>query len=227
MPAAVIFDFDGVLADTEPLHFAAFRDTLAKDGLRLSWAEYERELIGFDDRDVFRTVYAAARRPLSAGALSALIQAKGRRFAELCRSSDLRLLPGAAALVEDVRRRVPVALCSGALPSDIELVFDRFGWREVFSVRVTAADVAESKPNPAGYALAVRRLQELYPDRGIRADRAVAVEDTDAGVAAARAAGLSVVRVGAGSAEARADGVWRVPTLERVNWESLCRVFGE
>lgn len=226
MPTAVIFDFDGVLADTEPLHFAAFRDTLAADGLPLTWADYERDLIGFDDRDVFRTVYAAAGRAPPAGGIPALIEAKGRRFAELCRASDLRPLPGAAALVDDVRRRVPMAICSGARPADIELVLDLFGWRGAFPVCVTAADVAESKPNPAGYALAVRRLRDLHPDRGIRADRTVAIEDTDAGVAAARAAGLQVVRVGKGP-RGPTDGVWRAPTLTQVDWEYLRRAVGE
>ena len=78
--AAVVFDFDGVLAETEPLHYAAFQDVLAPLGLGLSWAQYADVYLSFNDRDVFQKRFRSARRALSEKEAENLIEAKGRAF---------------------------------------------------------------------------------------------------------------------------------------------------
>jgi len=227
MPDAVIFDFDGVLVDTEPLHFDALRSVLAPLGMDFDWPLYLERYIGFDDRGVFRLAFQQSGTRLDPDREHDLIAAKGRAFADAVRRAPPPALPGVESLLRELHGQIPLALCSGALPADIEPVLEQRGWSDVFAVRVTAADVAESKPNPACYVLALRRLRERYPDRPLPAHRCVAVEDTDAGVTAARGAGLAVVRIaGRGNGAVPADGVWKVPSLEAVSKARLNEVFG-
>ena len=227
MPDAVIFDFDGVLVDTEPVHFLALRSVLAPLGLDFDWPHYLEHYIGLDDRGVFRAAFQQSGQRLDPGRERELIAAKGRAFADAVRRAPPPALPGVESLLRELHGHVPLALCSGALPADIEPVLQQRNWTDVFEVRVTAADVAESKPNPTSYALALRRLQDCYPDRPLPAHRCVAVEDTDAGETAARGAGLAVVRVaGRGNGAVPAGGVWKVPSLEVVSKTRLDEVFG-
>lgn len=225
MPAAVIFDFDGVLVDTEPLHYRALCAVLAPLGLDFDWAAYVSHYIGLDDRGVFRAAFRQADRPLSPERERELIAEKAAIFAALLRAAPPPALPGVQRLLTELRGTVPLALCSGALPSDIEPVLREHGWEDVFEVRVTAEDVEESKPHPAPYVLAFRRLAVRYPQRGMVPARCVAIEDTEAGVAAAKSAGLQVLWVGRNGDAAPRDGVWQVSSLSEISRRRLEEVF--
>jgi beta-phosphoglucomutase len=190
----VLFDFDGVIVDSEPLHWRAFTAVLKPEGLAPSWEAYHRDYIGFDDRDAFRQIFASAGRPLEARALTDWVARKGVAFLEELRTAPPPPYPGALELLGALRRRVPLGLCTGALPGDIAPVLDQLGLAGVFSTIVTAADVAASKPDPACYRLARERLAHAAgqaPDQ----IRGVAVEDTPAGIRAARGAGLATLAV--------------------------------
>jgi beta-phosphoglucomutase len=224
-PDAVVFDFDGVLFDTERLHHRALADTLRPLGLAMTWREYLRTYVGYDDRGVFREAFRAAGRRLPAAALERLVAAKGRAFRRAAAGGAARPCPGAARLLRAAARGAPVALCTGALPSDVEPLLRRARLLGCFEVRVTAADPVPGKPDPAGYRLALARLASRPGARAIAPGRSLAIEDTPAGVAAARAAGLRVLAVASTTPARqlrRADRV--VSSLDTVTFPALCRL---
>lgn len=185
---AVIFDFDGVLVDTEPLHHQAFCEVVKPHGLACDWPEYVREYIGFDDRDLFRTAFQRSGKSLNDAELRALVDAKAGAFVDLA-SRGVPPYPGVPDIVRNAAERWPVGLCSGALRSDIAPLLKQLDLEDAFLVRVTAEDVPASKPDPACYRMTVEKLAELA-DTGIEAARCIAIEDTPAGVAAATGAGI-------------------------------------
>jgi beta-phosphoglucomutase len=188
MPQAWIFDFDGVLADSESLHWRALDEVLAPDGCGITWADYQGVYIGFDDRDAIRHAFAERGKPLSAEGLADRIRRKGEAFACLAAAGELRAFPGAVEAVRAAAARGPIALCTGAVPGDITPFLTRVGLLPLFQAIVTAEDVARSKPDPESYALAVRRL-------GLAPADCLAIEDTPAGLVSARGAGCRTLGV--------------------------------
>ncbi|HTY20786.1 MAG TPA: HAD family phosphatase [Geobacteraceae bacterium] len=221
MLTAVIFDFDGIIVDTEPLHYRAFQEVLAPLGLGYSWDVYLERYLGFDDRDALREAFRCGGRALREEDLHRLITEKGEAFTRII-ASGVSPYPGVIELIRSLKGCVPLAICSGALPSDIAPILKQFGISGHFDVMVTAADVRASKPDPASYALAVARLQENYPDRGIVPSNCLAIEDTPAGIASARGAGLKVVAVTNSYPEAELSGALKIiATLDGVDLQCL------
>ncbi len=196
LPDAVLFDFDGVIVDTEPLHFRAFAEVFAPMGIPVSWEEYLDTYVGFDDRGVFAGALRRAGRTAGGEEVGRFLAAKAEAFARAARESGLRPYPGVAELLAEIGGRgVPCGLCSGALPGDIGPILEATALAGAFEVIVTAADVPASKPDPACYRLAIDRLRTHHAGRTIRAARSLAIEDTAAGIEAARGAGLRVAAV--------------------------------
>lgn len=191
---AVIFDFDGVIVDTEPLHYAAFQRTLEPLGLHFTWQEYVEVYIGFDDRDAFRHAFSTKDSVLNQETLRQLIARKAAVFNEVIRSG-VTAYPGVVDLIHLLHtNKIPLAICSGALRSDINPILTMLGISEVFDIIVTADDVAASKPDPECYELAFRRLRAAHKNTFSKTTT-VAIEDTPAGIASAKAAGLVVCAV--------------------------------
>ncbi|TSK08426.1 MAG: HAD family phosphatase [Geobacter sp.] len=190
---AVIFDFDGIIVDTEPLHYKAFQELLVPRGLGYSWEEYMDLYIGFDDRDAFREAFRVHGRALSEDDLKELIRGKAAAFLDIV-SGGVAAYPGVVELIRSLSGTLPLALCSGALKSDIEPILKQLGLTDAFDVKVTADEVAASKPDPESYRLAVQRLQERFPGK-VDAAASIAVEDTPAGITSATGAGLKVLAV--------------------------------
>ncbi len=187
---ALIFDFDGVIADTEPLHFRAFQEVLEPEGMGYSWKEYMDQYLGFDDRDALRHRYTRAKKKLSDEQLNDLTQRKAVAFERLVACGVVKPYPGVVDLVKAQAGVRPVAICSGAVRSDIEPVLKALGIASHFQALVTAEDVPASKPDPTCYRLAVERL-----GGGLVGRDCVAIEDTPAGITAAKGAGLRVIAV--------------------------------
>ncbi len=194
MDFAVFFDFDGVIADSERLHHRAYQDVLGPLGLGFSWEAYRAEYIGYDDRDVFRLVHRRAGLDLPPARLLDLVASKARRFARRVESEPPPLYPGVRELLDGLRPRARLALCTGALHSDIDPILRSAGLEDRFAAIITAEDVHASKPDPACYRLARERLHERAGGRGVP-PAGVAVEDTPAGIESARGAGLRVLAV--------------------------------
>jgi len=217
---AVIFDFDGIIVDTEPLHYRAFQEILEPLGLGYSWQEYLERYMGFDDRDAFREVFQVAGRPLSDHEFKECIEEKAQAFLRIV-SGGVPPYPGVVELIRSISGNLPLALCSGALRSDIDPILAQLGLTGAFDVLVTADEVAASKPDPESYRLALRRLQELFPGR-VDAAASLAVEDTPAGIASATGAGLKVLAVTNSYPAERLGGACRVvDSLAGVDLEAL------
>ena len=221
MLAGVIFDFDGVIVDTEPLHYRAFQKILEPMGLGYDWDTYVADYLGFDDRDALREAFWSKGRQLGDDDLERLIGQKARAFLEII-AAGVVPYPGVLELIEEIAGSLPLAICSGALRSDIIPVLQQFGLTDVFDVIVTADDVVVSKPDPASYRLAVERLAAVCPGRGIAPETCIVIEDTPGGIASAHGAGLAVVGVTNSYPADRLRGVVRVvESLEEISLDIL------
>lgn len=188
---ATLFDFDGVLVDSEPVHLAAFNDVLAPRGITIDEQTYAERYLSLDDAGVFRAALAAAGVGAVADerTVTALVEAKSPRF--LARFGDaFRTFPGAADVVRRRARRGPVAIVSGALEREIRFALDRMGLERAVSLVVSAESTPESKPHPAPYRFAMEALRA----RG-HVGPAVVIEDSLGGIASAKGAGLRCVAV--------------------------------
>lgn len=191
---AVIFDFDGVIADTERLHYLAFERILVPLSLGISWEAYVESCIGFDDRDVFRYRFRHDPAYLENGVLEELIGRKAQSFLDLVAEEGAPIYRGVAELVAALQTAsIPLALCSGAVRSDIAGILAATPFADAFPVQITAEDVAHSKPDPEGYRLAARRLLTNCDVSELAT--VIAIEDTPTGLASAASAGLTVVAV--------------------------------
>ena len=187
----VVFDFDGVIADTERLHLQAYQHVLRDHGMNLSREDYEVRYLGFDDAGVFTTVAADLGVALDRGALDRLIEAKGRRFAELVEAGSV-LFPDAPACIERLAGKLILGIASGALHREIEDILNAARLREHFSAIVAADDVEHAKPAPDGYARAVELLSAQL-GRPPSPAGFIAIEDSRWGIEAAVAAGLRCI----------------------------------
>lgn len=225
MLSAVIFDFDGIIVDTEPLHYKAFQEVLVPRGLGYSWEVYLADYIGFDDRDALREAFRRGGRALSGEELRALIAEKAAAFQRTI-AHGVEPYHGVPGMIRALAGAVPLGLCSGALRCDIDPILATLGLADSFDVFVTADEVAASKPDPESYTLAVARLQSAYPDLGISASGCLAIEDTPAGIAAATGAGLKVLAVtNSYPAEKLAGAACIVDSLAGIDLPGLRHLF--
>ena len=188
--SGVIFDFDGVIADTEPLHLKAYQDVLEATPLTITTHDYYARYLGYDDVGVFSALAKDQGVTLGRDQLRELIAEKGRRFEAIVGHEDV-LFPGAAACIERLEATVPLAIASGALHHEIEAILEHAGLRERFVGIVAADDVAQGKPAPDSYLRAAALLRNAI-GRGEDVCL-VAIEDSRWGIEAARLAGIRCV----------------------------------
>ncbi len=193
---AILFDFDGVIVDSEPLHLRGFQEVLRPMGIELTERRYYEKYLGYDDRGCLEALYDDLGRPIPGpDEMDRIIDAK-TRWVQQALAASIEPLPGAVELIGQARRSgLPLAICSGALREEIEVAARKVAVRDCFDVVVAAEDVSRGKPDPEGYRLALARLGERT-GREFDASRAVVVEDSPAGIEAARAAGMRVLGVG-------------------------------
>lgn len=193
MVRAVIFDFNGVLVDDEQVHFELFREVLAQEGVTLTERQYHERFLGFDDRSCFEVALSDAGQGAGRVRIDELIARKARRYADLARSG-LRVFPGAAECLTAMAGRWPVAICSGALRPEIESALDLLQARDHVTAIVSADDTDRCKPDPEGYLLALDALRSSVGE-DLEAGHCLVIEDSLAGVQAAKAAGMWTVGI--------------------------------
>ena len=190
---AIIFDFDGVIADSEPLHFRAFQQALAEDGLELAPKEYYARYLGYDDVGMFQAFGEDRGLPMDAARVKELVVRKGVKLQAMMSAGSV-LFPGAADFVRAAAQAVPIAIASGALRHEIVEIIEAAGVSELFAAIVASGDTPESKPSPEPYRLAFERLRETT-GTALDPRRCVAIEDSRWGLESARGAGLRCVGV--------------------------------
>ena len=194
-PEAVIFDFDGVIVDTEPLHYRSFQEVLDPLGIGFPWPEYVKTYMGFDDRDAFLEAFRARGKELDEQGLQALVASKSKIFQEVIRQG-VTAYPGVVRNLTSLHASgLPLAICSGALRSDITPILAQLGIAHCFRHIITADDVRKSKPDPECYSLAFHMLLHAHPSLVSSPGKCLAIEDTPAGIRAAKLAGLNVLAV--------------------------------
>jgi HAD superfamily hydrolase (TIGR01509 family) len=196
MLRAIIFDFDGVVADTEPLHFAAFQTILAEIGVPLTVEEYYADYLGYDDKGCFAAALTAHRRPASPELIGELVARKATAYLGHIKE-HLVIFPGVRELVRDVAKRQHLAIASGALRHEIEFILDQAGIRKEFGHITSAEDVHHGKPHPDPFLHALAGLNRTISGRhgSLAAEDCLVIEDSIPGIQAARAAGMKVLAV--------------------------------
>jgi beta-phosphoglucomutase-like phosphatase (HAD superfamily) len=192
MLRAIVFDFDGVLADSEPLHFQAYHDILAGEGIALAEDDYYSRYLGYDDVGAFAAVGRDRGRAWSRADVDRLVARKAIRLEALERDVSV-LFPGAANAVRRASIAVPIAIASGARGEEIRRVLEREQLSSCFTAIVAAEDTPLSKPSPEPYLRAVELLAATIGD--LAPSECVALEDSRWGLQSARAAGLRTVGV--------------------------------
>ncbi len=194
---AVLFDFNGVIINDEPLHQKLLEQLLIEENLRPKPEEYWEVCVGRSDRACLRELLGRRGRVLTEQSLDALVARKSRAYQkQLAAIEKLPIYPGLSDLIFQLRSaQLKMAIVSGAVRSEIELVLDRIAIASHFSVIVAGDEIPTSKPEPEGYLLAVERLNQNHPELKLKPFECLAIEDTFAGIEAAKRAGIPVVGV--------------------------------
>ncbi len=194
---AVLFDFNGVIINDEAIHERLIEQLLIEENLRLNPGEFARVCLGRSDRACLTELLASRGRVATEDYLMDLMQRKARAYQrELDTIEKLPIYPGLADLMFNLRAaQLKLAVVSGALRSEIELVLQKAQLAAYFQVIVAGDDIVTSKPESDGYLLAVERLNQQFLDLNLQPSECLAIEDTPAGIQAAKQAEIPVVGV--------------------------------
>jgi HAD superfamily hydrolase (TIGR01509 family) len=185
---AIIFDFDGVLVDSEPLHEWAIRESVRPLGWDFTRERFFAEIVGRGDENAYRKIAEWNGAAIDERAIRAVLVDKWRLMAEGIEQGRYSIQPGAPEAVRAAKRRGPVGVCSGSVRGTVVPMLGKIGLLDELGTVVCGDDVARMKPAPDGYLLAAERL-------GVSPGECLAIEDTPTGVRAAKNAGMRVVGV--------------------------------
>jgi beta-phosphoglucomutase len=196
MLRALIFDFDGVIADSEPTHFATFQKILDEIGIRLTEEDYYSRYLGYDDKGCFAAALAAHGRPAPTEVVDELVRRKAGAYLQQIKQ-HLVIFPGVRELVREAATRYRLGIASGALRHEIEFILEEAGIRKEFEHITSAEDVTQGKPHPDGYLHALNALNRTAPSghRTLAAEDCLVIEDSVPGIQAAHGAGMKVLAV--------------------------------
>jgi beta-phosphoglucomutase len=191
---AVIFDFDGVITDSEVLHLRSFNRVLAQYGVEISTKDYYKEYLGLSDLDCFKALVDKKVLQKPAKGIENLAKEKTEVFEKLAKTEG-RIIEGVRDFLQMLsQNKIPMAICSGALLAEIELVLEQARLRPFFEVIVSAEFVKKGKPSPEGFLLTLRKLNRNRQN-AILPNQCIVIEDSHWGLEAAKAAGMHTVAV--------------------------------
>jgi beta-phosphoglucomutase len=195
MLRAIIFDFNGILVDDEPIHFDMFQKVLFEQGLSLTREEYYARYLGMDDRGCFQAAFRDRGRALDEATLAALIQRKAVYYRNEIQQR-LTVFPGVKQLIPKLSASYPLAIASGALRSEIEMIMQTIGLIKYFQVIVSTEDITEGKPSPEIFTKALTLFNQHNADaKPIRPAECLVIEDSKEGILGARRAGMKCLAV--------------------------------
>jgi len=198
MPRAVLFDFNGVLIDDEPIHLRLLLRVLAEEEVSTPSGWARTAFLGVDDRSCLRAAFARAGRDWDPVLVARLVARKAAYYQREVQRDGYPIVARAAAVVTALAENgLSLGVVTGALRAEVEGALRAAGIRDRFVVLVTAEDVSRGKPDPTGYEIALAELRRRSgaADRLLHPHEVVAIEDSPAGLAAAAAAGLATVAV--------------------------------
>ena len=219
MLRAIVFDFDGVIANSEPLHYLAFQDVLGQSGITFLEKEYYDRYLGYDDLGVFKAVAADRGLSWTVDRIAGFVQFKAAVLERLEQNTSI-LFPGADAAIRRAAAIVPLAIASGALGTEIRRVLVREGLMSYFKAIVSAEDTPVSKPAADPYRRALVQLAEAIGAPLLPAE-CVAIEDSPWGLLSAKAAGLRTVAVAHTYERGALDADLVIPSVGYLDMESL------
>jgi HAD superfamily hydrolase (TIGR01509 family) len=222
---AIVFDFDGVIANSEPLHFQGYRDVLAEQGLTLTEPDYYAHYLGFDDVGAFEAIGRRHGTAWSDAQLGDLVARKAVRLEALERDVSV-LFPGAADAIRRASAAMPIAIASGARGDEIRRLLQREHLSACFTAIVAAEDTPVSKPAPDPYLRAVTLLAPACGGR-LRSSDCVAIEDSHWGLESARAAGLHTVAVTNTYSAGELAADVTIVSLEAMDLDLLARICSQ
>ncbi|MBC8481712.1 MAG: HAD family phosphatase [Planctomycetes bacterium] len=225
MLRAVIFDFDGVITDSEVLHFRAFNKILADFGIIITLKDYYKNYLGLSDFDLFSLLASKGRLRLKELTVEDLIKKKNVIFEKLAKTEG-QIIEGVRPFIEMLgKNNIPMAICSGALLVEIEMVLEDADLKRYFRAVVSAEQVSKGKPDPQGFLLALERLNNNSEDK-IKPSECVVIEDSHWGIEAAKNAGMHIVAVTNSYDASQFRGgekfVTRLDELKIEDLQSLC-----
>jgi beta-phosphoglucomutase len=193
MVKAVIFDFDGVISDSEILHFRAFNKILAQFDFEIQKPDYYQKYLGLTDKDCYKTLIKEGHLPITEDKVPDLVAQKKVVYQRLA-ESDGHIIDGVLPFIALLNHHgIIKAVCSGALETEIRYTLSQARLEDEFVTVVAADHVLIGKPDPEGYALTLTQLQEL--DCTLTASQCIVIEDSHWGLAAAKAAGMKTIAV--------------------------------
>lgn len=229
MLRAIIFDFDGVLVDSEPLILKIFQKMAAREGWSLTPEDYYLKYLALDDRGIVEHLFRSHGSALDPTRRDECIAWKAREYEQAIRDG-LPSFPGAAEFVRKASDQFPLAIASGSLRSEVEYLIARLGLRKKFAALVTADDTAHSKPDPEIYLKALERLQKLaaFRQKPLLAAECLAIEDAPGGVEAAHAAKMKCLALThTRPAEELRHADWSCQSFADINLDRLAASFRE
>lgn len=224
---AFLLDFDGVLADTEPIHLQMFREVLKGEEITVSEGEYYEKYLGLDDRSFFGKIFQDRGKILSPEKKEALIQEKNKTLLKHVSGRSL-LLPGVEEFLAKATQKYYLAIVSGALRNEIQAVLQGAKIEKLFHLIVAADDVSEGKPHPEGFLTAIRLLNRdsVPPSEILLAEECLAVEDSPWGIEAAKKAGVKCLALLTSYPKERLeDADLIVPSLKALKWKEVEALF--
>lgn len=202
---AIIFDFDGVLVDSEKIHFRACEQILASENITLTQSEYYQHYIGLSDTEMFGLILQNRRLKYTPEQINMLTQAKLNAYKAIINSTDsLPTFPYAKPFIELYAKSMgKLAICSGSTREEVITTLAKLeqgGLRAYFEPIITIDDFKVGKPSPQGYLMTAERLNILPKD-------CLAIEDTPKGATAAKSAGMTVIALTTTHAKSAFDKV--------------------
>jgi beta-phosphoglucomutase len=194
MLRAVIFDFDGVITDSEVLHLRAFNQSLVPYCVEISTKDYYTNYLGYSDFDCYRALIDNGLLTIDERQIDGIVKKKSKIFEELTKTEG-RTIEGVHEFLQMLEEnKIPMAICSGALLVEIELMLEESGLRHYFAEIVSSEQVKKGKPNPEGFLLGLKKLNKNYHPP-IAASECIVIEDSHWGLQAGKAAGMHTVAV--------------------------------
>lgn len=195
MLKAIIFDFDGVIADTEPLHLKAFQLTLKEKGIELSDEDYFENYLAYDDKTLFKELLKDRNYEHNEAQISELMNRKSEHFENVLKGNIL-VLEGVPEFISEVSGKYPLAIGSGAIRSEIIDILESGGLREHFEIIVSADEVINCKPDPEVFIEALRRLNNLDSvSEEVSPQECLVIEDSTSGIKAVHSAGMKCLAI--------------------------------